>query len=124
MGDAADMATEQGLDVLSLHERGECDRREPCQLCDDEQEEDPGNEAYKQRSAHRTAKTLENYRDMRDALRASMIALDDWLNTYASEFCDEERVKEAGERIMSGGGTLAYIADLQERNRRALGEDV
>ncbi len=51
-----------------------------------------------------------------------MTALDDWLNTYASEFCDEARVKEAGGRIMEEGGTLAYIADVQEQNHKALGE--
>lgn len=61
---------------------------------------------------------------LRDALERSKTALDDWLNTYASEFCDEERVAEAGKRIMDGGGTLAYIADIQEQNRVALGERI
>ena len=61
-------------------------------------------------------------RELSAALRRSMTALDDWLNTYASEFCDEVRVKEAGERIMKEGGTLAYIADVQEQSHKALGE--
>jgi hypothetical protein len=108
VGDAADMATEQGMEELSLHERGECDTLNPCRLCDPEDE----------------MPIATSYRDMKEALRHSMIALDDWLNTYAPEFCDEERVKEARKRIMDEGGTLAYIADLQERNRTALGEDV
>ena len=60
-------------------------------------------------------------RRLRKALDRSRIAIDDWLNTYASEFCDEARVAEAGKRIMDSGGTLAYIADIQEQNREALG---
>ena len=59
-------------------------------------------------------------KELQAALERSKTAIDDWLNTYASEFCNEERVKEAGVRIMKGGGTLAYIADVQEQNRRAL----
>jgi hypothetical protein len=54
------------------------------------------------------------------ALARSVTAIDDWLNTYAPEFCDEARVKEARSRIMSEGGTLAYIADVQQQNREAL----
>lgn len=53
------------------------------------------------------------------ALTLSRIALDDWLNTYASEFCDEGRVKEAWIRI-SEFGTIGYIAHIQEINRAAL----
>jgi hypothetical protein len=33
VGDAADMATEIGMDALLLHQSGECDTREPCQYC-------------------------------------------------------------------------------------------
>lgn len=46
-----------------------------------------------------------------EALNAAITALDDWTNTYASEFCDENRVKEAWKRIKDNGGTVAYIAD-------------
>ncbi len=59
-------------------------------------------------------------KQLREALDRSRVAIDDWLNTYASEFCDEERVAEAGTRIRESGGTLAYIADVQEQNREAL----
>lgn len=58
--------------------------------------------------------------ELEEALRASRIGLDDWLNQYASELCDEERVKEAVKRIEYHGGTLAYIASLQDKNKRAL----
>jgi len=51
-------------------------------------------------------------------------ALDDWINTYASEFCGADRVAAAGKRIMDQGGTLAYIADIQEENRKALDVDL
>ena len=54
------------------------------------------------------------------ALSESIIAIDDWLNTYAFDLCSEERVKEAHDRIMREGGTLAYIAEIQQRNRKAL----
>ena len=53
------------------------------------------------------------------ALRRSMVALDDWLNTYAEEFCDEQRVKEARERIKEFG-TIGYIAEVQQQNHAAL----
>lgn len=59
---------------------------------------------------------------VRQALEDSILSIDDWLNTYASEMCDQARVKEARERIREAGGTLAYIADIQEANRRALAE--
>ncbi len=59
-------------------------------------------------------------RELRAALTRSVTALDDWLNTYAPEFCDEARVKEASKRLRERG-TLAYIADVQEQNREALG---
>lgn len=46
-----------------------------------------------------------------EALNAAITALDDWTNTYASDFCDESRVAEAWRRIKDNGGTVAYIAD-------------
>lgn len=58
--------------------------------------------------------------ELEKALRASSIALDDWLNTYASEMCREERVAEAYARIDEQGGTLHYIAVLQEENRKLM----
>lgn len=51
------------------------------------------------------------------ALDASRVAIDDWLNIYAHDMCDEQRVKEARVRIFESGGTLAYIARIQEHNR-------
>jgi hypothetical protein len=53
------------------------------------------------------------------ALRTSMVALDDWLNIFASEFCDKQRVKEAYARI-NAEGTIAYLSGIQESNRTAL----
>lgn len=57
------------------------------------------------------------------ALQRSAVALDDWLNTYASELCDVEQVAEARARI-SEAGTLAYIADVQQQNRAAIAKDI
>ena len=62
--------------------------------------------------------SAENKR-LRDALDQSRIALDDWVNTYAPEFCDAARVEEARARIRQHG-TLGYVATVQEQNRRAL----
>lgn len=56
---------------------------------------------------------------LRAALKRSMTAIDDWLNTYAPEFCDEKRVAEARERL-GEYGTIGYIAYVQEQNRNAL----
>lgn len=47
-------------------------------------------------------------------LRRCKNALHDWVNTYAAEMCDEASVKVAHERISEGGGTLAYIATLNQ----------
>jgi hypothetical protein len=52
MGDAADMATEQGLDALLLHETGECDSKDPCQYC---AEEERDAEKLERRRKKRTA---------------------------------------------------------------------
>ena len=57
---------------------------------------------------------------LRAALQASVIALDDWLHEYAPELCGESYVTETRERIASRGGTLAYIAKVQQENRAAL----
>lgn len=55
-----------------------------------------------------------------EALKRSVIAIDDWLNVYASELCNEQRVAEAHQRIGDAGGTLAYIAYVQAENRAAI----
>lgn len=56
---------------------------------------------------------------LRHALKQSMIALDDWINVYAPEFCSENRVAEARRRVHEFG-TIAYIADTQQINRNAM----
>lgn len=56
---------------------------------------------------------------LREALERSIVAIDDWLNTYAANLCDEDDVREAQERI-GKYGTLAYIAQIQQQNRAAL----
>jgi hypothetical protein len=53
------------------------------------------------------------------ALRQSMTAIDDWLNVSFPEHCDPERVGAARQRVLQHG-TVAYIADVQETNRKAL----
>ncbi len=59
--------------------------------------------------------------ELEAALKRSVTALDDWINSYAPELCDDAFVREAMVRIMGEGGTLAYIADVQRQNREALG---
>lgn len=60
---------------------------------------------------------------LREALQRSIVAIDDWLNTYASDLCDPKHVEEAENRI-GEYGTLAYIANVQEQNRAALAAPV
>lgn len=55
-----------------------------------------------------------------DALTLSKLAIDDWLNQYAYDLFDPARVQEAKDRIRKYGGTLAYIATIQDINRTAL----
>lgn len=55
-----------------------------------------------------------------EAVTESNLALDDWINTYAQDECDPGRVAEAKTRIRQGGGTLAYIAKLRQKNKTAL----
>ena len=49
------------------------------------------------------------------------VALDAWLHQYASEMCDIKRVRELAAMVYEHGGTLAYIAKLQQRIRAARG---
>src|SRR5687768_5461021 len=60
--------------------------------------------------------------DLREALIRSITAIDDWLNVYASDFCNSDRVDEAQRRISDEGGTLSYIANVQQKNRTALAQ--
>lgn len=46
-------------------------------------------------------------------------ALDDWVATYAPEFCDAKDVAEALLRIKDKGGILSYVTDLKERVKAA-----
>lgn len=63
--------------------------------------------------------TLALIEELTAALKASTVALDDWVNVYAPDMCDEKRVAEAKARL-NEGGTLWYIAVTQERNHAAL----
>ena len=60
-----------------------------------------------------------NDRELFEEIR---IALDDWINTYAPEFCCEVRVQEARERIANAGGTLGYVSTLSQRVRERINE--
>lgn len=62
---------------------------------------------------HESSRTL-------NALKIASMAIDDWLNTYASEFCADARVQEAHSRIDQYGGTVAYIAEVQFHVRSAM----
>lgn len=54
------------------------------------------------------------------ALERSNVAIGDWLHQYAGDMCREENVRAAARRIIDAGGTLGYIADLQQFNHAAL----
>lgn len=63
------------------------------------------------------AKTL--VRELVAALDTSVVAINDWLHIYAEDECNADRVAEAKARVLEHG-TLAYIAEVQEKNRAAL----
>lgn len=73
--------------------------------------------------SERLCEMREEIERLRGALRASETALDDWLHQYAADLCNDADVVETQDRIMRHGGTLAYIAQVQERNRAALTHD-
>jgi hypothetical protein len=50
--------------------------------------------------------------DVEKAVRVVRTALNDWTAIYASEFCDEDAVAAARQRI-SDEGTLGYICNAQ-----------
>jgi len=56
-------------------------------------------------------------------LEETKIGLLDWLQTFASEVCNEEDVKKSWHRINAAGGTLAYIARMRARIQIILDED-
>ena len=56
--------------------------------------------------------------DLRKAIDAGILALDDWTHTFASEFCDKARVAEAKARL-NEYGTLWYVASTVETLAKA-----
>lgn len=61
--------------------------------------------------------------NLEKALRRSNQVMDDWIVTYASEFCSQEQ-REATRGRIKNIGTLAYIAIQVGHNRELLGENV
>ena len=59
-------------------------------------------------------------RPERELLRDCSAALEYWLNQYAPDMCDRKEVDKTCRAMMEVGGTIAYIADLQQRIRKAL----
>lgn len=55
-----------------------------------------------------------------DLLRDCKTALQRWVCTYAPDECNPERVRETYTQIQEDGGTLAYIAHLNQRIGAAL----
>lgn len=77
------------------------------------------NAAFIVEAVNNHARLTARVEELEKALERSMVAIDDWLNCYASDLCDPVRVEEAEARI-GEYGTLSYIANVQEQNRRAL----
>lgn len=67
-------------------------------------------------------KTVKEYKEdiilLHKALDAAILALDDWTNIRAPEFCQDDRVKAARDRL-NENGTLWYIATVVEQCREA-----
>ncbi|NTF16891.1 hypothetical protein G6L37_00430 [Agrobacterium rubi] len=58
---------------------------------------------------------------LREALKMAQRGLNDWMHVFATDLCQAERVAEAERRVYEHG-TLAYIADLNERIGAALAQ--
>lgn len=54
----------------------------------------------------------------RAILQSALLANSDWIQTYAPEFCDDDEVREARQRIAESGGYLGYILEQIEALRR------
>lgn len=77
------------------------------------------NAAAAEQYAEERDRAREQLKVAREAIETSVTAMDDWLNTFAPEHCDEDRVKEALDRV-NRAGTVAYIAHVQLKNGEAL----
>ena len=62
----------------------------------------------------------EAIQDLVVAAEKAQEAMNVWVNTYAPEFCDKEHVENSRKIISESGGTLAYIADINEQIHEAL----
>lgn len=62
----------------------------------------------------------EAIRDLVVAAKKAQEAMNVWVNTYAPEFCDKEHVENSRKIISESGGTLAYIADINEQIHESL----
>lgn len=63
---------------------------------------------------------MSNINLLQGAVETAIIALDDWINIYAPEFCDADRVKQARRRLAEHG-MLYYVATVVEQCRNSLG---
>lgn len=59
-------------------------------------------------------------KDVKRALRKAQEAMNAWLHQYAADHCNEGNVRKYADIVMSQGGTLAYIADVNVILRDAL----
>ena len=56
-----------------------------------------------------------------ELLERCRVALNDWINDWAPEMCDPERVQETEERL-SEKGTLMYISEILQAIRVSKGQ--
>lgn len=82
--------------------------------------ESPADFMMLQRARAENAALRERVGVLEGLTERAVVALDDWIHMYASEHCDEERVRQAGARIRQHGGTLAYVGTIISDARAAL----
>jgi hypothetical protein len=68
----------------------------------------------KMSSYHENESVINQLDEANKVIDNLFVGINDWMNDYAAEFCDEKEVKEARERI-NEFGTLAYIARLNDQ---------
>ena len=72
------------------------------------------NAQYMAMACNEYPKLKEQNKEFIEALGKANEALNLWVLTYASEFCDCDDVIKAHQILMDGGGTLGYISNLMQ----------
>ena len=80
-------------------------------------------EAVAAKCCAESADRLERIWKLEAALEFAQLAIDDLLHLHAAELCDDDAVARTRSRVKERGGSLAYIAEVQQTLRVARGSE-